>query len=119
MPDDSRSIPDLLAGIIRWCEVVVEIRSAVTRNDFLVDQVRQLALAKAIENVGEAAGRVLQRYPQFAESNPGLELKEAYRFRNRLSHGYDGVILAIVWQVALEDIPRLAASCREALAKQQ
>lgn len=67
--------------------------------------------------IGEASGDILRRYPELARTNPQLALVEAYRTRNRLSHGYETIDWEIVWNAATSDIPELIVKARLLLSK--
>ena len=46
-------------------------------------------------------------HPEFQQQHPELDLVEAYRARNRLSHGYDAINWSIVWDTATVYVPSL------------
>ena len=98
---------DMLSSLRSWCRKTESIASAQELEGFLADEIRQLALAKAVEQVGELAGRLLDRWPEFAQANPHLRLVDAYAMRNRLAHGYDRVELKILYLTARESVPEL------------
>ncbi len=79
----------------------------IAESDFRRDRMRQDAVIRRLEIIGEAAGRTMKGDRQFAESLPELPLREAYEMRNFISHGYDAVDLAIVWDTVANDIPAL------------
>jgi uncharacterized protein with HEPN domain len=116
MAKDIPDIPELASRVLKWCSVVEQLATSRSEAQFLSDIVSQLAAAKAIENVGENCGRILRYYPEWAAAHPELELAHAYRFRNRISHGYDGLDFKIVWQAAVSDIPKLAADLKQAMS---
>jgi uncharacterized protein with HEPN domain len=70
-------------------------------NDFLDDELLQLALVKLIENIGEAARRVsigLQ------SSVPGVPWQNITGMRHRLVHDYRNVDLQVVWDTVEHDL---------------
>jgi len=68
---------------------------------------RQDAVIRRLEIIGEAAGRIMKSDRRFAETLPELPLREACEMRNFISHGYDAVDLGIVWDTITNDIPAL------------
>ncbi|WP_171904814.1 DUF86 domain-containing protein [Hoeflea olei] len=81
--------------------------SGIGFDAFAQDEIRQLAVCKAVEQVGEIAGRLLSKWPDFARDNPEMRLADAYAMRNRLVHGYDQVDLGILYQTSRTAIPDL------------
>lgn len=68
------------------------------------DNMRQDAIIRQFEIIGEAASRISD---QFKVLNPDFPIKEAIRMRNFLIHGYDEVDIKVVWKTIKEDIPLL------------
>jgi uncharacterized protein with HEPN domain len=85
-----------------------------SREDLDADDMFRLALTRAIEIVGEAAGRVTaptqERYPDVA-------WRALLGMRNRLTHAYFDVNRDIVWTTATQAVPQLLARVREILAE--
>lgn len=69
-------------------------------------QLHQAALVRQLEIIGEAAGRVSKA---FRESHPGLPWSQIIGMRNRLTHDYRNVDLAIVWEVLTVELEPLKA----------
>lgn len=74
---------------------------------FLKDEMRQDAVIRQFEIIGEAANKISK---DFIESHPDFPLKEAIRMRNFLIHGYDEVDIKVVWKTIQIDIPLLKKS---------
>lgn len=109
-----RLIDDLMA-LRRWCfeaEALVDEKPDAL---FSQNRVYELALSKAMEQVGEVSRRIISRYPDFALQHADLELEAAYGMRNRLAHGYDDVIVEIVVNAARHDVPKLRAAVEKIL----
>ncbi|QDY99186.1 DUF86 domain-containing protein [Nitratireductor mangrovi] len=85
----------------------------VSRDEFVVDELRQAGACKCVEAIGEAAGEILRRFRGFAIAYPELELAAAYRTRNRLSHGYDTFDRQTLWDTYY--VPRLVADIGQLL----
>lgn len=73
-----------------------------------------MALTKAVEVVGEAAGRVSK---ETQARFPDIPWREAITTRNRLSHGYDSVDHEVLWETLVRDFPPLVAALRKALSE--
>jgi len=112
----SRSTKELLADIVLWGERVGRFMEGVTKEQFARDDMRQLAVSKCIEVIGEASGRILKQDPSFADAHPEIGLIEAYRMRNRLSHGYETIDSSILWDTATVYVPPLISFARKQVA---
>jgi uncharacterized protein with HEPN domain len=82
----------------------VDMAAGRSRGDLQSDRQFQLALARLVEIVGEAAGRLSERRRNQHKSIPW---REVIGMRNRLIHGYDRVDLDILWEVVRQDLPDL------------
>ena len=54
--------------------------------------------------MGEAAARISE---PFREQHPDLPWRQVIGMRNRLIHGYDDIVLSVVWEVIQNDLPKL------------
>lgn len=70
------------------------------------DRLRQHALIKAIEIIGEAASRVSA---ETRSLNPEIPWREIVGMRNRLVHAYFEVDVELLWETVQRDIPKLIA----------
>ena len=52
--------------------------------------------------MGEAATRILNRYPDFAENHPEIPWRQMRGMRNRMAHGYFDIDYETVWVTAQE-----------------
>ena len=111
-----RSIDIWLADIVRWGERLASHLEGMTFDQFVSDQKAQDAAAKCAEAIGEAAGQILKVEPDFDSMHPGLQLRLAFRSRNRLSHGYFSIDLGLLWNTVTVSIPRTVNSAKVLLA---
>ena len=82
-------------------KAMIEGRS---REDLDRDEMLNLALARTLHIIGEAANR----FPtEDRETYPNIRWAEIIGLRNRLVHAYDRIDLDIVWTVATKDIDQL------------
>jgi uncharacterized protein with HEPN domain len=112
---DALALRDYLEHIEQAVGRVERYLAGTDLATFLADEQKQDAVIRNLEIIGEAAGRILREFPEFAASNPALPLKAAYGTRNALAHGYFKVDLPIVWKAAERDLPALGAAIRAAL----
>jgi len=82
------------------------------RADLDQDEMLRFALVRAIEIIGEAAGKVSAETRQMA---PGIPWRESVDIRNRLIHAYFDVDLNVLWRTATDDIPVLLQMLRALL----
>ncbi|HEV7457315.1 MAG TPA: HepT-like ribonuclease domain-containing protein [Roseococcus sp.] len=73
---------------------------------FLTSRLHQSAVIRALEVLGEAAGRVSR---ESCAALPHLPWREMTGLRHRLIHGYAEVRLDLVWNVATERLGPLLA----------
>lgn len=71
---------------------------------FLGDSMRQDAVTRQLEVIGEAVRRLSG---DFCDARPGVPWRAIIGLRNRLAHDYIGIDMTIVWEVTQVDLPRL------------
>ena len=97
---------------MRW--KAPEILGDLTREDLDGERVKQLALTRLVEIVGEAANRVsLAR----RERHPEIPWPQIIGMRNRLIHGYDVIDLDLLWHTIKTDLPPLVSSLKKILGQ--
>jgi uncharacterized protein with HEPN domain len=106
--DDSvylRHVKDAIADIEQY--------ASVDRAVFVADRMRQDAVIRKLEIVGEAVKKLSDETKSRA---PEIPWKQIAGMRDRLTHDYFGVDLALVWAVVEQDLPRLASAVGRLLA---
>jgi len=83
------------------------------RDAFMADRMRQDATIRKLEIVGEA---VKQLSDALRERRPDIPWRQIAGMRDRLTHAYFGVDLALVWTVVERDVPALKAAVLELLS---
>ncbi|PSR23195.1 MAG: hypothetical protein C7B45_03615 [Sulfobacillus acidophilus] len=101
-------IEEAVQRIKRWTE-------AISHEEFLDDELRQSAIMRQLEIIGEATGRLTAEFLQdHADVLPWNVMKS---MRNVLIHGYDEVDIEIVWTTATQDIPGIHAPLQDLLSE--
>lgn len=98
--DDRVSLVDMR----NYAVEAVDLTDGKSLNDLFEDRIRQLALLKLVETVGEAANRVSEKTKQKHVTIPWPQI---IGVRNRLVHGNDAVNLDILWNIIRNDLPSL------------
>ena len=76
---------------------------------FQADRRTQQAVLMNIVVLGEAAGRVLAEFPDFAAGQADVPWRAIRGMRNRVAHAYFNVNLELVWETVRTALPDLAA----------
>ncbi len=100
MRDDAARLLDMLLA----ARETVALADGLTFAAFERNRMAQLAILKAVENVGEAASGV---GADTREAHPEIPWSGIVGMRHRLVHGYFNINLARVWETVARDIPRL------------
>lgn len=79
----------------------------------LEDRRTQQAVIMSLIIIGEAATRLMDRYPEFVAQHPDIPWRSMRGMRNRIAHGYFDIDLDIVWDTVQTALPPL----QEQLAK--
>lgn len=111
----ARPIEAILQDIVEWSGRIEYYIGTMTFEAFLQDQRTQDAVIRCLEVIGEAAAQILKVAPDFQQVYPDLELRQAYRARNRTAHGYGTVSLDTVWRSAVDAAPRMGVVARRIL----
>ncbi len=112
---NARQLDEWLADIVAWGERLASHIAGMTFQDFAADAKTQDAVSKCIESIGLAAKEISRQAPLLDRAYPDLKLSQAYRARNKLSHGYYAIQLDILWRTAVEAIPKTVAAARDAM----
>ena len=105
---------DALSHIADYARKAVEMSAETTLDQFAAHWRLRLAILKIVEIIGEAARRLGL---EFEAAHPEILWRKIQGMRNRLVHGYDEVIDAVVWQTVTEDLPALLLQVEKILAE--
>lgn len=101
-------IAEAVERIKRWTE-------GISPEEFRDDELRQSAITRQLEIIGEATSRLTAEFLQtHADILPWKAMKN---MRNVLIHGYDEVDIDIVWTTATQDIPGIHAPLQDLLSE--
>ena len=81
--------------------------TGVEREEFLSDIRTQMAVNMALVLIGEAASRIMTRYPDFTVDHPEIPWSQIRGMRNFVAHDYYELELPIVWETAKVHLPVL------------
>ena len=99
----------LLLDRLTWAEQAAGFVSDLDEAGFHASKLHQAAVTRCIAVVGEAAGRLSR---PLREAHPDIPWALIIGVRNKLIHDYGEVAVDILWQVAREELPRLALRLR-------
>lgn len=98
--DDSISLRQMLDH----AREAVAFVGGKTRDDLEHERILQLALARLVEVIGEAASRVSDNKQA---KHPSIPWRDVINMRHKLIHGYDSIDVAVLWDTVTDDLPKL------------
>lgn len=103
-------------GHIREAIRDIEQYGSVGRDAFMADRMRQDAVIRKLEIVGEAVKKLSDDTRQRRSEIPW---KQIAGMRDRLTHDYFGVDLGLVWVVVERELPTLKAAIEALFADRE
>ena len=104
------SVPDaseLIEHIRDAASQALTYVEGMEKEDFLADRRTQQAVILNLIVLGEAASRMMDRYPDFVAGQPQIEWQAMRGMRNRIAHGYYELDLDVVWDTVSLGLPEL------------
>jgi len=100
-------LPDFLAHIEQAATDACGFTQGLNKDDFLADKRTQSAVVMSLVIIGEAATKVMDRYPEFVQQHPHVSWRGMRGMRNRIAHGYFDINLDVVWETVQTALPNL------------
>jgi uncharacterized protein with HEPN domain len=91
---------------------IKDFSNKLSKEKFEKDKLRQNALIRSIEVIGEAVKNIPD---SFKKKHLDVSWKEIAGMRDKLMHHYFGIDLDLVWDVIKKDIPNLEKKLKEIL----
>ena len=101
-------LPDYLQHMRQAAADAIGFVEGFSEQDFLADKRTQQAVIMSLIVVGEAATKVMDGYPEFANAHPQVPWRHMRGMRNRMAHGYFDIDLKVVWETVQTALPSLA-----------
>lgn len=95
-----------LLDILIAARKALKFLEGTTWEEFERSELHQDAVMRALEIIGEAAGRISQ---QTRDAHPEIPWTQMVSMRNRLIHEYFRIDLVAVWDTVHNDLPGLIA----------
>jgi uncharacterized protein with HEPN domain len=112
----SPSPVESLRHILLEADYLREEVRVLTREQFVADPRARRALVKSIEIIGEAVKNIPEAMRRRAAQVPWRSIAG---MRDNLVHGYFGIDYDLVWTVASEQVPVLAAEITRLIAEDE
>lgn len=106
-------IADYLEHIVAAIEKIRRYTKGMDRTKFLADERTQDAVAKNLENIGEAASRIQSADAELTARYPGIPWGKNYAMRIVLAHKYFKIDADIVWDTIQNSLPALEIRVQE------
>ena len=110
----TRNARDYLVDLHRHALIASQIVAGRSPEELASDHIAVLALERAVEIMGEAAGKL----PELHGKYPDVPWREMIGMRHRLAHAYFGTDLAILHEVASHRLPTLLPILAKIVAKE-
>jgi uncharacterized protein with HEPN domain len=107
----SRDIRLYLEDIDESIKAINDYVKDMDFDDFISDRKTYSATIREFEIIGEAVGCIMD----YVKQDNSVEWQDIKDFRNLLIHEYFGVDFEIVWDVIVDDLPKLQKSIKSFL----
>ena len=79
----------------------------ISKDAFGADKRTQQAVIMSLVIIGEAATKIMDHHPAFAQAHPEMPWRSIRGMRNRIAHGYFDINLDLVWETVQTSLPAL------------
>lgn len=98
--------------ILESIEAIAEFSRNISKGELSLNRLRQSAIVREIEIIGEAAKNISLNVK---DKHKEIPWKEIIGTRDKMIHHYFGVDLNIVWDIIKKDLPDLKKKMQEIL----
>ena len=102
-----------LQDIIQAANNIISFTEGYSLEVLYDDKLRYFAVVKNVEIIGEASYMLST---EFKDAHAEISWQDIIRMRHVLVHGYASVLPELLWQTALEDVPKLKGQIEAILA---
>ena len=102
--------------ILENIQNIESFSESFSENEFTKDKLRQNAIIKSIETIGEASKNIPD---SFRKKYSKVPWKKIAGLRDIIVHAYFGIDLNIVWEIIKNDIPKLKIQIEKILEKEK
>ena len=100
-------LADFLEHMQQAAADAITFTEGMSQDEFLADKRTQQAVIMSLIVLGEAATKVMDRYPDFANAHAQVPWRNMRGMRNRIAHGYFDINLVLVWDTVKTALPPL------------
>jgi uncharacterized protein with HEPN domain len=100
-------LADYLDHMERAAQDACGFAQGLDKEAFAADKRTQQAVILSLVIVGEAATKIMDGHPAFAEAHPEIPWRSIRGMRNRIAHGYFDINLDLVWETIRTSLPAL------------
>ncbi|MGC9310301.1 MAG: DUF86 domain-containing protein [Candidatus Aenigmatarchaeota archaeon] len=104
-----------LEDMLESIRLIKRFSKGLDREKFMKNELRQNAIIRQFEIIGEAAKHLPD---SFRKKYPKVPFREISGFRDVLIHAYFGADLERIWRVLERDLPELKKNLKEIIAKE-
>jgi len=101
---------EYLRHILAETEYLMQQSQKLSKETFIHDETLKRAFVRSLEIIGEATKNVPQ---DFRQQYPQIEWKAVAGMRDKLIHGYFEVDYDIVWNVVINELPKLQQDIKQ------
>ena len=104
-----------IEDIFKSIKNIESFSKEISEKEFMKDELRQSAVIRQIEIIGEAVKNVPE---EFRSKYPEIEWRKIAGTRDTIIHTYFGTDLDVVWEIIKKDLPKLKKQIEEILEKE-
>ena len=104
----------LLSRIIKYCTEIKDDqkRFGNSFDNFLEDLSYQRSCSMSLMQIGETVNKLSH---EFRERHDEIDWVSVIGFRNLVAHKYESLNCAMVWEIIIENVPKLKQICEKIL----